>query len=338
MKTSIRSMICLLLALTVCLAALAGCGAGPSGSGGNAGSLTDDEKQIGIVQSIEHTSLNQISDAIVARLQELGYKEEQIEYQNAQGDTATLSSICQKFQGDGKDLVIAVGTTTALAAAGSIRDIPVFFSSVTDPVGAGLVESYDQTDGNLTGIANFFPLEDIFKLAFTLTPDVRSIGFLHCTSEYGAGKIIEDAVALLDAQYPGVTHEEFTISAASELQMAVESMVGKVDAIFIPNDSVVASAMSTVAAITREKGIPVYVTADSLVWDGGLATVGINYAELGRMTAEEVDKILGGQPVADTPVQDIDSFRTVLNETTAEAIGVVLPDDLRATADVVADQ
>ncbi len=299
----------------------------------------DDKIQIGIIQSIEHTSLNQISDAIKAKLIELGYTEDVavIDYQNAQGDMATLNTICNKMQGDKKDLVIAVGTTTAIAACGIITEVPVLFSSVTDPVGQGLVEAYDKTDKNVTGIANFFPLEDIFNLSLELTPDIKKIGFIHCSSEKGAEKIIEDAKVVLNEKFPGMTYDEAVISNVTELKPAVDSLVGKVDAIFVPNDSVVASAMSTLAGIARDNDIPVYVTADSLVWDGGLATVGINYEQLGFMTAQTADKLLKGQKISETPVQNINVFRTVINQTTADQIGVTIPDDIKANAEIVTD-
>lgn len=299
----------------------------------------DDKIKIGIAQSIEHTSLNQISDAIQKKLKALGYDgdDAEIVYRNAQGDASALGAIAQEFIGDEMDLVIPVGTTTAAAICGQIMEIPVVFSSITDPVGLGLVEAYDKTDKNVTGIANFFPLEDIFSLAFTLTPDIKSVGFIHCTSEYGAQTIIDNAKTVIDASYPGVSYEDAVITSSTELQAAVESLVGKVDAIFVPNDSVVASAMTTLSAIARENKVPVYATADSLVWDGGLATVGINYEELGNQTAEMADKILKGQSVADTDVQNIDTFRVVINETTANAIGVTIPDSVASDAELVKD-
>ena len=295
----------------------------------------DDGKiQIGIVQSIEHTSLNQISDAIRKRLVELGYTEDVavIDYKNAQGDAAMLNSICTKMQGDKKDVVIAVGTTSATAACGIITEVPVIFSSVTDPEGMGITEQE-----NVTGIANFFPIEDIFGLAFRLTPDIKKIGFIHCTSELGAEKIINDAKAVIDSEYDGITYEEAVITSSTELKAAVDSLVGKCDAVFVPNDSVVAAAMSTLSGITRENKVPVYVTADSLVWDGGLATVGINYEELGFMTAGMAKEILDGKPVSEVPVKNIDIFRTVINSTTAEQIGIEIPSDIAANAEIVTD-
>lgn len=330
MKKCIQKMLFLALAAAIAVSAFTGC---------TSSSSTEGKYKIGIAQSIEHTSLNQIRDAILARLNELGYTEEtaEIDYQNAQGDQAALSSICSKFQGDKKDIVIAIGTTTAQAVCGSVKELPVLFSSVTDPVGLGLVESYQKTNQNRTGIANYFPLDDIFKLAFQLTPDIKKIGFIHCSSEYGAAKIIEDAQSILKENYPGVSCKDTVISNSSELSQAVQSMVGKVDAIFVPNDSVVASAMPVLSDIARKNKIPVYVTADSLVMDGGLATVGINYEDLGKMTADTADEILKGKPVSEIPVKNIDTFRTVINQSTSDQIALSLPESIASSAQLITD-
>lgn len=330
MNKLLKKTIAIILAATLIGSAFSGCS-----SEGN-----DKEKiQIGIIQKNEHTSLNQISDAIQKKLIELGYTKDVavIDYQNAQGSDSTLNTICNKMQGDKKDLIITVGTPAALAAVGIIDDIPILFSSVTDPVGLEIVKSYTDTSNNVTGIANFFPYEDIFDLAFELTPDIKKIGFIHSSNEQGAAKIVENAKAVLDDKYTGITYSDTVITSISELDLAVNSMVGKVDAIFVPNDNIVAAAMSTLAAIARENNIPVYVTADSLVWDGGLATVGINYEQLGNMTAETADKILKGQKISDTPVQDINIFRKVINKTTADQIGITIPDSVKESADIVTD-
>lgn len=114
-------------------------------------------------------------------------------------------------------------------------------------------------------------------------------------------------------------------------------MVGKVDAIFVPNDSVVASAMPVLSDIARKNKIPVYVTADSLVMDGGLATVGINYEDLGKMTADTADEILKGKPVSEIPVKNIDTFRTVINQSTSDQIALSLPESIASSAQLITD-
>lgn len=330
MKKAIGLLVCVLMVLGV----LIGCTQESSPTKADAKKV-----KIGIVQSIEHTSLTQIREAIIKRLDELGYNESntEIDYKNAQGDQATLNSICTQFQGDKKDIVIPIGTTSTHAVCGTINNTKIVFSAVTDPVGAGFVKAFDQTDNNVTGISDTFPLNSIFELAMQMTPDIKKIGFIHCTSEQGAKKIIEDAKVELNKNFKELAYIDTTISNASELQQAVQSMVGKVDAIFVPNDNVVASAMPTLSEIARENKIPVYVTADSLVMDGGLATVGINYTDVGRETSNMVVEILKGKPISEVPVKSVGKYRKVINQTTADRIGVKLSDEIKKDAEIVTD-
>ena len=296
-----------------------------SGDTSQEGSEVNGEmKKIGIVQYVEHPSLDTIRESTIAALAEAGYIEGQnitIEYQNAQADQSNLNSIASKFVGDDVDLIIAIATPAAQAMAAATSEIPVIFSAVTDPVSAKLVDSLESPSGNVTGTSDAIPVDQMFELCKELTPDVKTFGFLYTASEVNSQSVIAEAKTLA-ADY-GFEFVESTITNSSELQQAAEILASKVDAIYTPIDNGIASAMPVLSEVGKTAGIPLYVGADSMVADGGYATVGINYEDLGTKTAEMVADILGGKAIKDVPVATLDHFYKVINETTANAIGAV---------------
>lgn len=289
-----------------------------------AGTETNGEvKKIGIVQYVEHPSLDTIRESTIASLAEAGYVDGQnisIIYQNAQADQSNLNSIASKFVGDDVDLIIAIATPAAQAMAAATSDIPIVFSAVTDPVSAKLVDNLESPSGNVTGTSDAIPVDEVFELCKELTPDVKTFGFLYTASEVNSQSVIAEAKTLA-ADY-GFEFVESTITNSSELQQAAEILAGKVDAIYTPIDNGIASAMPVLSEVGKTAGIPVYVGADSMVADGGYATVGINYEDLGTKTAEMAAAILGGKQVQEIPVATLDHFYKVINETTANAIGL----------------
>ena len=328
MKKFIASMLASLLAL-----ALASCGgntspAAPASSSAPAASdsstdAKDGKKlKIGLVQMMEHPSLDEIRESVLAELIAEGFDDTKVEidYQNGQGDMGTLNTIAQKFVGDNVDLIIAIATPAAQAAAAATSDIPIIFSAVTDPVSAGLVSSLDKPDRNCTGTSDAIPTAQIFALADELTPGIKTYGFLYNQGESNSVSVINDAKAALDAK--GVQYIETCVVSSGEVTSAAQSLISKVDAIFCPIDNTVAYAMPNLAQIAIDAKLPVYVAADSMVNDGGLATVGVNYTQLGKQTAQMAAKVLSGTAVADIPVQVLTQYSTVANKDTAAALGI----------------
>lgn len=283
---------------------------------------SEETKTVAIVQYVEHPSLDTIRESIIKELGNEGYIEGQnlvIDYQNAQADQSNLNTIASKFVGENADLIIAIATPAAQAMAAATSDIPVVFSAVTDPVSAKLVEDLNKPSANVTGTSDAIPVDQTFELCKELTPDVKKIGFLYTASEVNSQSVIEEAKTL--AKDYGFEFKESTITNSSELQQAAEILAGKVDAIYTPIDNGIAAAMPVLADVCKKAGIPAYVGADSMVADGGYATVGINYEDLGVKTAEMTAQILNGTPVSEIPVATLDHFYKVINKTTATAIG-----------------
>ena len=278
--------------------------------------------KIGLVQMMEHPSLDEIREAFLAELKAQGYDDSKvvIDYQNGQGDMGTLNTIAQKFVGDGVDMIVAIATPAAQAAAAATDSTPIIFSAVTDPVDAGLVSDLGAPDRNLTGTSDAIPVDRIFALADELTPGIKTYGLLYNNGESNSVSVIRDVKVALNAA--GIAFEEATVINSSEVTTAAQSLVGKVDAIFSPIDNTVAYAMPNLAQIAIEAKLPVYVAADSMVNDGGLATVGVNYTQLGKQTAQMAAEVLSGKPVSEVPVQVLSEYATVVNPDTAAAIGV----------------
>jgi putative ABC transport system substrate-binding protein len=275
---------------------------------------------IGLLQLVEHPSLDEIRESFIAELKAQGYDNVIVDYENGQADAATMNTICQKFVGDDVDMIVAIATSAAQAAASATTDIPIVFAAVTDPVAAGLVGADGTPDRNCTGTSDAIATADIFALADTLTPGIKNYGFIYNLSETNSVTVIAEAKQILDAA--GIPYTEACVTNSGEVATAAQSLIGKVDAIFCPIDNTVASAMPTLAQIAIEAQLPVYVAADSMVEDGGLATVGVNYTQLGKQTADMAIEILEGAAVADVPVEVLDEYSTVINEETAAALGI----------------
>ena len=314
--------IAMILAMTAC-----GGGSTPVSSGGAVPSSPEGAKQVtvGLIQLMEHPSLDEIRAAITARLEEKSAESGvsiQVNYQNAQGDTSTINTICQQFVAGKVDVIVAIATPAAQGAAAAAENsgIPVVFSAVTDPVAAGLVENLEAPEGNITGTSDAIPVEKIFALAKELTPEAQSFGLIYNTSEDNSLSVIAQVKGYLEGA--GLSYTEGAVTTSADVQTSARNLLGKCDALFVPIDNTVASAMAVLADEAIQAKKPVYVAADSLVADGGLAAVGVNYTNLGSQTADMVLKIVTGTPAGEIPVEVLRDNAVVINGNTAAAIGV----------------
>ncbi|MGI1659619.1 MAG: ABC transporter substrate binding protein [Desulfitobacterium sp.] len=323
MKKKFAGILSGVLALSLLVS---GCGSSNTDQGKAA---NDGKKSVGIVQIVEHPSLNTIREATIAELANQGFKDGEnitIDYQNAQGDQTNLKTIAQKFVSNKYDLIIAIATPSAQAVVSETKDIPVVFSAATDPIGSGLVSSMEKPGANVTGTSDRVSAEKIMELAEKITPGIKTVGALYNTSETNSVSVIENLKEY--AAKKNIKVEVATVTNSSEVLQAVNALTGDVDAIFIPIDNAVASAMPAVAQAANKAKIPVYVGADSMVKDGGLATYGINYTILGQETAKMASEILKGKNPGDIPVKSMTDMDIYLNQKTADAIGITIPADV----------
>lgn len=281
---------------------------------------------VGIIQMMEHPSLDLIRESFLEEMANLGYDDVVFDHRNGTGDMGSLTTIAQMFVGNQVDLILAIATPAAQAAAGAVEaagsDIPIIFGAVTDPVRAELVASLDNPDRNITGTSDVICVDSIFAFAKELAPDARTFGLVYNIGEVNSVSVINRTKERF-AEW-GFTYLEATVTGTAEVQQAALSLVGHVDAFFTPIDNTVASAMPVFARVGMDAGLPIFTGADSMVMDGGLATVGIDYAILGAETARMVSQVLGGTSVSDMPVVTMQDFRTLVNRYTADYIGVSL--------------
>lgn len=294
-----------------------------------ASTSTESDKvyHIGLVQLVEHPSLDEIRTAFTEQLtadaQAQGYTV-QIDYKNAQNDMSLINSICREFVNDKVDVIVAIATPSAQGAASVTTDIPIIFSAVTDPVSAGLVENMEQPEGNITGTSDYIDVDKIFDLADELTPGISTYGFIYNKGESNSVSVIEQAKLILDQR--GISYVEKNVTTTGEVQQASRVLLEECDAIFAPIDNTVASAMAVLAQEAIQQNKPVYVAADSMVNDGGLATVGVNYTQLGKQTANMTLQVLEGTPISQLPVEVLSDPSVVVNNETAEALGIDVSD------------
>ncbi|MGO4102679.1 ABC transporter substrate-binding protein [Leifsonia sp. YAF41] len=324
--------------LAVSALTLAGCAStAETGSGdGDAGSKK--MITIGVTQIVAHPALDATLVGFKKALTEAGYVEgTDVTYdeQNAQGDQATASTIAGKFKDDNVDLVLAIATPTAQAAAQTITDIPVLFTAVTEPKEAGLVAEWDAPGANITGTSDLNPVKEQLQLIKDVLPDAKTVGIIYSSGEVNSDVQVE--LAKDAAKKLGLTIKEATVTVASEVSQAAESL-GDVDAIYIPTDNKVTEGIGSVIQFAEAKQIPLFGAEGGQVESGAIATYGIDYTDLGFQTGLMAVRILkDGADPATMPVETLDKISLIINTGAAERMGVTIPAAVLDKADKVID-
>lgn len=310
------------------------CGNGNEQSTATPGSAEGKGIRIGVTQIVEHPALDASKEGFMDYLSEKGYKEgEKVTYdfQNAQGDMNTAISIGQKFASDRPDLIFAIATPTAQAVAQSVKDIPVIFTAVTDPVAAKIVPDMQKPGGNITGTSDMNPIKEQLSLVKEVKPDAKKVGVLYNSGE--ANSVIQIELAKKLAPELGIELVERAVTNSSEVKQAAESM-GDVDAFYIPTDNTVYSALDAIFMVAQQKKLPVIAGEAEAVKKGALITFGIDYYELGRQTGEMAVKILSGEAkTAETPIENQKNLKLYVNKKAAERFGIEIPQALLDKAD-----
>jgi len=290
------------------------------------GTIMVTAKTVGIIQYVEHAALDAARDGFIDALADSGYlsgENLEIDYQNAQGDAANLSTISDRFIGKKVDLVLAIATPAAQSIAGKTVDIPILGTAITDYEAARLVDSNEIPGANLTGTTDMNPIRDQIELLLDLVPDARRIGVLYTSSEDNS--VVQAAIAkevILDL---GLEYAEVTISNSNEVQQATQSIVRRVDAIYIPTDNIFASAMPIVHGVTSQSKTVVVPGEAGMVMAGGVASLAINYYDLGYQTGLMAVKVFEGADPATMPIEGAKGFDYIINGDIAEEIGVEIP-------------
>lgn len=297
------------------------------------GSMPNEKIKIGIIQPVEHPSLNEIRESIIKELEELGLSDKvDVVYKDAQGDPSNINTIISQFVNENYGCIIPIGTTPAQAAYASTGEIPIIFAAVSYPVEVGLIEDVKNPNRNITGVSDAIDVNKILNLAKQLTPDIKTIGFIYSAGEANSLPAIEDAKVYCKDN--NIHYIETIITNTNELLQAAQSLVSKVDVIFTPTDNIVASAMPILANEAISANIPVYTGADSMVADGGFATMGIDYTLLGKQVASMVKKVVENESISSMPVETLKEYKKVINITTAKKLGIEIPEEILSEFDI----
>lgn len=317
-----RSLLALAAAAALSLTA---CGSNSSdssdGSDNASSGANSDSYKIAVTQIVTHASLDASIEGFKAAIKDAGL-DVTYDDQNANNDQTVVASIAGSIASGDYDLVLGVATPMAQGLAQSVKDVPILFTAVTDPVGSGLVDSLEAPGANITGTSDANPVEEQIELIKEIDPDVKTVGVIYHSGEANSKVQVEwvkEAAAKLDIEV-----KEATVTNTSEVQQAANSL--DVDAIYLPTDNTVISALDSVLQVGESKKIPVYPAEGDSVAKGGLATYGISYYDLGYQTGEMAVRILvDGEDPATMPVETQQDLLVYVNLGAAERMGVTIP-------------
>lgn len=282
---------------------------------------------IGICNYVDDASLNQIVENINARLAEIESEQGitiNVKYDNCNADANVMNQIIANFAADNVDLMVGVATPVAMAMQSATEDskTPVVFAAVSDPVGAGLVASLEEPGSNVTGSSDNLDTNSVMNLIFAQNPDAKKIGLLYDVGQDSSTAAIEHAKAYLDDK--GVEYVERTATTAEEVALAAQALVSDgVDAVFTPTDNTIMKAELAIYETFADAGIPHYTGADSFALNGAFLGYGVDYANLGRETADMIASILTeGKDPAITPVITFDNGTATVNTEICEKLGL----------------
>ncbi len=286
-------------------------------------------KHIAITQFVEHGAVDTVRKSLLDELAQKGFQEGKnltVDFENAQGNAATASQIARKFIGLKPDVIVAITTPSAQAMVKAVGkdSIPIVFSAVTDPISAGLVPSLKDHKGKVTGVMDAPPIKAQIDFIKTLFPKAKTIGVIYNPGDHGSVSSLETIKAEAKAQ--NLTVIESTPVKSSDIQTAVLQLVGKVDALYIPLDNMLVSAMKTVSSLALKHNLPLFSADSGSVEAGALACIGYSYVQTGHKTGDMVVEILNGKDPAEIAVASPDTIDIFINQHALEKLNITLPD------------
>lgn len=285
---------------------------------------------VGILQYVSHPALDDIYKGIVDQLEKEGFKEGEtvhIKRQNGQADQSKLTSMSQQLISDKSDVLVGIATPAAQALANQTQSIPIVLGAISDPKSAGLVTSNEKPGGNITGVSDQSPVQAQLDLINTILPTKKKMGILYSSAEdnsdYQTKKITEIA------KENGFNVTAYSVPSTNEISQMVQVMTEEVDFIYLPTDNTIANAMQSIVNIANQHNIPIFPSVDTMVDQGGIATVGINQYDLGTQTGKMVADILTGKSnPSTTPIYTFKTGDIVVNEEQANALNITIPDSI----------
>lgn len=296
----------------------------------NGEAIKDNKKvEIGITQIVQHPALDLAREGFIEGLREKGYEDGKnitIDYQNAQGDAATSQTIAQKFVSEDKDMILAIATPSAQAVYNATKEIPSVFTAVTDPVAAGIAESWESPGTNFTGVSDMVPIDKQLQLLLKLVPEVKTLGVIFNTSE--ANSIVQVETLKEEAIKLNIEVKEIGVTNVNEINQNLTAVIKSIDALYTPTDNTVASAFDLIGKIAVENNVPILGAEEAVVDVGGLCSIGIDYFKLGKETAFKAVEILEGKKPAEIKISTLDDMSIKINREIAAKLGIKIPENI----------
>lgn len=286
--------------------------------------------KIGVMQIVEHESLDSARQGFIDELKNLGYEEgKNVEFdiQIASGDISNCISIADKFVNDKKDLVLAISTPCAQTMANATKDIPILVAAVTDFEGLGIINSSGSSSKNVTGVSDLAPIDKIISLIKKLNPDVKKVGVLYSVTD--PSPQYQAKIAKEEIKKSGMECKMASVSQMSEVEQVAENLVKSVDAVYTPIDKITFSTMPKISQILLKDNKFVVSAEDDMLSKGAIATYGIDYYDIGKIAASQASKILSGEEkIENIPIEYTKNARLNLNYELAQQLGIDIKNNL----------
>jgi len=297
-------------------------------------------KSIAIITMVDTPQLVEVKDGIIKGLAAHGYvdgKNLKINFKSAQSNFGTAQQIARQFIGEAPDAIVSITTPASQAVVAATKDLPVIFTVVTDPVSAKLVSSKTHPGGNVSGVSDVVPTERQIGLIREIVPGLKTLGLLYDSASDSSRASAESIKAL--GPKMGFTIVEAAAMGLNNVASAAQSLVGRVDAIFVPNDTTVYAAFESVVKVAQDAHVPLFSAERRSVQRGSIGTVGFDFGQIGVKTADMVYKVLSGTKPGDMDVMymvdEPDTLALYLNKASAEKMGVTIPKALLERAAIV---
>lgn len=283
-------------------------------------------------QIVEHPALDALRQGVKDELQAQGLN---VQYHDhiAQGNIATANLIAKQILGEQPDVAVGIATPTAQACAQAIKQIPIVFGAVTDPVGAGLVASLEKPGGNITGTTDMSPIDRQLELILEFMPELKTLGVIYNSGEANSVTLVK--VLKEESAKRGIRVEEATVSNSAGVFQAAKSLIGRSQAVYIPTDNTVVSAFEAITQIGYQAKLPIFAADTDSVSRGAIAALAVDYYKMGRQTGEMVSRILKGANPSEMPVETLREFQVHLNPGSAAKMGLQVPAAMLKKADKI---
>lgn len=288
---------------------------------------------IGVNQLVQHDALDASRQGFIEGLKEKGFEEGKnlkIDYQNAQGDMAIAKTISDQFVTSKVDMIFAIATSSLQASYNATKDIPIVFTAVTDPIDAGVANSWESSGTNVIGTSDMVSMEEQLDLLTELVPDIKTLGVIYNSSE--ANSLAQVQELKKEAEKRNIDIKEISVTTVNEINQNLSAALGSIDALYAPTDNTVASAYDLVGNLCINKNIPILCGEEAGVSKGGLCSIGIDYFKLGKEAGYKAAEILNGKAPSDIEISTLSDMSITINTDVVEKLNITVPDDINSKA------